>query len=352
MWTSTCCLLIQAVVVGPAQDIQVERVFGPEAPAQYKHPASITELANGDLYLVYYGGAGEYATDTAVYGSRRAKGGTGWTRPRIIADTPDRSEGNAVIWQAPDGRVWLFYLTRYGRTWSTSRIKAKHSDDGAKTWSEPFLLDFEQGLMVRNRPLVLRDGNYLLPIYHEVSDDRESVGPGSTSLFLRYDKTKKTWSQTGRIRSATGNIQPAVVQLGDTHLIAYCRRGGGYGPTTDGYMIRAESHDGGQTWTEGKNAPFPNPNAAIDFLKLQSGSLLLVYNDSMSRRTPLAAALSTDNDKTYPHRRNLVEGPGPYAYPYAIQTRDGKIHVIFTSHDRTVINHAVFTEDAVRRAER
>ena len=142
------------------------------------------------------------------------------------------------------------------------------------------------------------------------------------------------------------------MQLSDTHLIAYCRRGGGYGPTPDGYLIRAESHDGGRTWSEGKNAQFPNPNAAVDFLRLQSGNLLLVYNDSMSRRTPLTAALSTDNDKTYPHRRNLVEGPGPYAYPYTIQTRDGKIHVIFTSHDRTVINHAVFTEEAVRRVER
>ena len=27
-----------------------------------------TELANGDFYLVYYGGAGEYANDTAVFG--------------------------------------------------------------------------------------------------------------------------------------------------------------------------------------------------------------------------------------------------------------------------------------------
>lgn len=28
---------------------------------------------------------------------------------------------------SPNGTVWLFYLTRYGETWSTSRIKYKIS---------------------------------------------------------------------------------------------------------------------------------------------------------------------------------------------------------------------------------
>ena len=54
-----------------ANDISIERVFGPETPTgRYKHPASITELANGDLYLAWYGGDGEYKPGTAVWGSR------------------------------------------------------------------------------------------------------------------------------------------------------------------------------------------------------------------------------------------------------------------------------------------
>ena len=35
-------------------DIAIERVLGPEYPDQYKHPATFTELTNGDLYLAYY----------------------------------------------------------------------------------------------------------------------------------------------------------------------------------------------------------------------------------------------------------------------------------------------------------
>ena len=42
-----------------AGELRIERVFGPEVPTgPYKHPACMTELKNGDLYLVYYGGAG------------------------------------------------------------------------------------------------------------------------------------------------------------------------------------------------------------------------------------------------------------------------------------------------------
>jgi hypothetical protein len=61
-------------------------------------------------------------------------------------------------------------------------------------------------------------------------------------------------------------------------------------------MVRAESTDGGWTWSEGRDSTFQNPNAAVDFLKLASGNLLLVFNDSMTKRTPLVAALSTDGD--------------------------------------------------------
>jgi predicted neuraminidase len=194
---------------------------------------------------------------------------------------------------------------------------------------------------------VLNNGNYLLPLYHETGADKEKTSADSTGLFLRFDVKKKQWSETAHILSATGNIQPAVVQLTGDYLVAYCRRGGGYEPTTNGYLVRAESHDGGQTWSEGKNCQFPNPNAAVDFLKLKNGDLLLVYNDSMNDRTPLTAAISIDNDKTYPHRRNIAIGDFDYAYPIATQAHDGKIHVIYTSHGRTVINRAVFDEEWV-----
>ncbi len=347
MWFSLALpLVVSASLVGDAA-IVTERVFGPELPGKYKHPASITELHNGDLYLVYYGGSGEYSADSAVHGARLRQGETKWSTPKIITPRPKQPEGNAVVWQAPDAVVWLFSVTRPGATWSTSRIVARISNDAAETWQEPVQLTTEAGTMVRSKPIVLANGDYLLPIYHETGNDPEWVGPDTTSLFLRYDVKTKRWTESNRIRSRLGNLQPAVAALSDTHLVCYCRRGGDYKPRSDAYLIRSESRDGGRTWSPGTESALPNPNAAVDFLRLKNGHLVLVYNDSMRGRTPLTVAISTDNDKTYPHRCNLAEGPGDFAYPYAIQTRDGKIHVIYTSQRRSVINHAVFEENTI-----
>ncbi|WP_435006160.1 sialidase family protein [Tundrisphaera lichenicola] len=349
-WAKSLVILMLGIASTSADagEFQIRRVFGPEiATGPYKHPACMTELDNGDLYLVYYGGQREYATDTAVYGSRCKKGENQWSTPETIAHDPLRSVGNAVVWQAPDRLVWLFYVVRDGSTWSTSRIQFKVSGDGGRSWSDASVLSLGAGTMVRNRPIVLLDGDYLLPAYRETGSNTERVGPESTSFFFRFKKKESAWVESGPIRSSTGNIQPAVVEIGEGHLIAYCRRGGGYGADEEGFLIRAESKDGGRTWSEGRDSQFPNPNAAVDFLKLESGRLLLIYNDSMNRRTPLTIALSPDDDRSWTVRRNIMEGPGDFAYPSAFQARDGKIHLVYTSDRRTVINHAIFDEEWV-----
>ena len=83
------------------------------------------------------------------------------------------------------------------------------------------------------------------------------------------------------IRSARGNIQPAVVEFRQD-MLALCRRGGGYGPSTDGYIVESKSHDGGRTWSEGRNSKLPNPNSAVDMIKLRSRNVLLIYNHSIA----------------------------------------------------------------------
>lgn len=45
---------------------------------------------------------------------------------------------------------------------------------------------------------------------------------------------------------------------------------------------------------------------------------------------------------------NAVAIPGDTAaYPVAIQSRDGRIHIVYTSGVRTQINHAVFEESVI-----
>ena len=201
--------------------------------------------------------------------------------------------------------------------------------------------------MVRSRPIAISDGSYLLPIYHETGEDPDVTAPDTSSLFLRFDPSTKEWTESNRVRSRLGNLQPAVVELTDKHLLAFCRRGGDYEPGNDGNVVRTESHDGGKTWSPGVETEFPNPNAAIELIRLRNGHLLLVYNNSANDRTPLTAAISTDNGRTFPHRRNIAEGIGDFAYPSALESKDGWIHITYTSDERSVIRHAVMKEDAI-----
>ncbi len=332
-----------------AGEPQFTRIFGPEVPTgPYKHPACMTELANGDLYLVYYGGSGEYGIDTSVYGSRLKKGEARWSTPKVVAHDPFRSAGNGVVWQSPDGLVWLFYNVRYGETWSTTRVQFKVSYDNGETWSDSSMLLDEEGSMVRGRPIVLANGNYLLGVYHETGSDPEFTAADTYSFFMSFNpkQKEKGWTRLGGIRSPKGNLQPAAVEMEPGHLIAYCRRAGDYDPKTIGYIVRAESFDGGKTWTEGKDTAFPNPNAAVDIIKLRSGNLVLIYNDCMHGRTPLTLAVSKDGDKTWPIKKNLLADPkNDYGYPIILQGADDRIHVMYTSDKRGVVNHAVLGED-------
>jgi predicted neuraminidase len=335
------------IVVG--EGITMERVIGSEQPGAYKHPATITELDNGDLYIAYYGGSGEYEEDTMCWGLRKEKGSDTWSEPIPLANTPFLGEGNPVIWQAPDGRVWLFYNQRYGDTWTEARVKGKVSTDGAKTWSDSFMLTFKMGMMVQGLPTPLENGTFLLPAYLETGHSRDGTAADTASLFFLVDPKTNTWKESGTIVSDKGNLQPQAVQLTEKHIIAYCRRGGTFDPWPDGRIIRAESHDGGMTWTKGEPSQFKNPNAAISFIKLRNDDLLMVYNDSIAERNPLTVSISMDSDKTWPYKFNIAESDlsQTFAYPSAMQSKDGKIHVVCTSNVRKTINHFTFDEKVI-----
>src|SRR5204862_1843823 len=146
-------------------------------------------------------------------------------------------------------------------------------------------------------------GGCVLAVIRDVGRAAEPVGAHCASLFLRLAPATKLWHPSNRVRSRLVNIQPVAVEVAPVHLIAFCRRGGDYNGRPDGWLVRTESHDGGRSWSEGKDSEFPNPNAAVDFIRLRNGHLLLVYNNSFTKRTPLTAAISTDDANTFPHRR-------------------------------------------------
>jgi len=329
----------------PRNEITIHTVVGPEVPGRYKHASSACELASGEVLLVYYSGSGEYGNDTAIYGTQLNHSSRRWSRPRIIADAERKAEGNPALWRSPPGDVWLFYPVRHGDTWSTATLAAKVSTDDGQTWQDAKPPSDQPGLMTRSKPMTLSDGACLLPLDFNPSTDTEFVSEESGSLFVRSDATLENWESTDIIHSRLGNHQPAVAAIDDQSLIAYCRRGGDYFGRDDGLLVRSESHDGGRTWSPGRETDFPNPNSPVDFMRLHSGNLLLAFNNSSFERTPLTVALSTDQGRSFPYRRDIVSGEDSFSYPCIVQTQDGTIYLFFTAGARSHIKYAVLSED-------
>lgn len=333
------CLAAAAVA---APEYRAELIISP-VTARYpsSHASTVVELANGDLLCAWYAGRQEAAADVAVWYSRRARAAEAWTPPAILADDPKHPEGNPVLFEDPRGRVWLFYVTMYGEGvegWDTCKVKCKWSQDKGQTWSATRILRNELGWMTRNKPIVLDDGDWLLPIY----DERVW-----TSRVMITRDNGRTWRDSAGIVAPghPGNIQPTLAQFADRSLLALMRRG-----DPPERIWQSRSYDRGRTWSGPTTAALPNPNAAVDMVRLANGHLVLAFNDTTHDRTPLTLAISTDEGKTWTAKRDLETGPGEYSYPAIIQGRDGTIHVTYT-YKRVNIKHVAVNEEWIIAGE-
>ena len=78
-----------------------ELIFENIPGAPVHHASSITEAANGDLLVTWYGGSYESSDDEALFLARRKKGQRNWEPPRMLLRNPAAPVGNAVIFTGP-----------------------------------------------------------------------------------------------------------------------------------------------------------------------------------------------------------------------------------------------------------
>jgi predicted neuraminidase len=338
MWTAVCLPLWAAPLY--------ESDFLFEANERYpeSHGSTITVLPSGDLLAAWYAGSAEKAPDVAILGVRRSPKDQQWSAPFVLTDDPTRSDGNPVLFVDRDQTVWLFYNVMYGKAegrtrqgtgWTSCKIHYRISSDDGRTWSLPRTLTEEWGYLTRSKPIQLENGDILLPAH----DERDW-----SSLFLIAEEGKPTWTTGQRIDCGGGfhwgNIEPTVIQRADKSLLCFMRAGG---PKTH-RIWQSESFDLGRTWTHPVTVSLPNPDAAVDLLKLKSGNVVLAFNNSTVERCPLTLALSNDDGKTWVNFRDLETEGGAYSYPSLTEAQDGAIHVTYT-YQRKTIKHVRLNED-------
>lgn len=302
-------------------------VFSPGAVAPVSHCATLIELPNGDLLAAWFSGAFETAPDQFIATARRPADSQSWTAPVTAVDTSGQADGQPVFLLDHSHVLWLYYVTLTGHDWTTAHMMRRRSTDLGYHWEPPETLPLEEGFMFRSRPLCLGAGHWLFPIYDEQT---------WRSLMLISEDDGATWQAGEFIGTPAGNIHPCVVPLSDGRLLAFLRTGG-----KGGCIWRTTSGDGGETWAAPEPTQLPNPNSGLDLLRLESGELVLAFNNSRRLRTPLCVALSEDEGLTWSHMQTLEDEMAEFSYPTLIQSRGGPIHGVYTWR-RQCIQHVEF----------
>jgi predicted neuraminidase len=321
------------------------------------HGSTVCALPSGDLMAIWYGGSREGASDVALFTSRLDSAGGEWSVPERTVDRAMAEEeldrmvkkvGNAVIFPDRSGMLWMVYVSVTIGGWSGSALNVKTSRDEGRTWSESRRLTLNPFLnissLVRNKPIYASDGRIGLPVYHELAvafPQMLWLTPGEDGSVEDY--------RIRNLSASSGLIQPTLVPLADDRVLMMLRdRGGGR------KMHTAYSSDNGWTWSEAEPTGLPNPDAAVDGLRLRDGRILLVYNHAASGRENLRLAISSDEGRSWqPGRVIEAAAHQEYSYPCLTEDEHGRIHLTYT-WKRERIRHVEFNvawlDDAGREA--
>lgn len=382
--------LLLAVCLFSAADIQSELIFPPQG--KHCHGSAVVECPNGDLIACWFYGSGERsANDVMIQGARLKKGAKSWHPVFTMADTPDHPDCNPTLFIDSEERLWLFWIVVQANKWEQCLLKyrraEKYTGDGAPKWSwqdvillqpgdefakateerfkelnveEPMWAEYapqyttmliesskdrikrQLGWMTRAKPVALPSGRILVPLY----SDGYNAG-----LMAITDDLGETWKPSLPI-IGFAPIQPTIFRKKSGQLVAYCRDSGG----PPNRVLESTSDDDGMTWSPARDTAFPNPGASVAAVNLADGRWAFVYNDTEDGRHSLAVALSDDEGASWKWTRHLDRSEprkGSYAYPTAMQGRDGRIHVSYThsAEDGKSIKHAAFTPDWIVAGE-
>lgn len=325
---------------------------------KFAHCSSIIELPNGNLMMSSYAGTGEHNPDTKIYTIIYDKDSRKWLKPEVRVNTPNKSDGNAILFLDKSNRIWLFNNT-IRREWKTPQIhwdwavtdnKYMYSDDLGKTWSEnvPMFPD-KIGWNYKNKAIYIANGTILIPMYDE---------PTWQSRIAISKDNGKSWTYSGPIithqkivpgskplkkSKVIGNLQPTLFQKENGDIIAYLR------PKKIKRLLVSVSKDNGNTWSSTRPTKIRNPNSGIDLVKLENGNILLVYNNITILRYQLNVALSEDEGKSWKHIKT-IEKDAPwweFSYPAVIQDKKGYIHITYT-YKRKCIKHIKLNEEWIK----
>lgn len=324
---------MQAATAQPLADSGTYEFIDPEGTFEEVHASTIEETADGTLLAAWFGGRAEGEDDVEIWLARKEKGGT-WSDPRAMTDYPDDPCWNPVLFRVGDRIRLYFKVGPSPREWVGAFVES--TDDG-ETWGGVQYLAAGRIGPVRSKPILLSDGTILAGSSVEAGYDDGTPGDAPYRSWAGWVERSTdggaTWSVHGPIGVPGENygvIQPTLWETEEGHVRMLLR-------STDriGRVVTSLSTDGGRTWSPGRRTELPNPNSAVDAVKLRDGRVVLAYNHSApdawpSGRNELHLAVSADDGRSWSDPVLVEEGDGEFSYPAIIQGADGQLHLTYT----------------------
>ncbi len=296
-------------------------LFEPGKFFEQCHAAYITEIPSKTLVVTFFGGTREKARDVGSWITRKHPRDGTWHEPRLFLKDPKKSTGSAHLFVPPGKKeVWMFYNLMHGGGWSTCNQPLAVYTPGTG-WNSAGYLRRMIGWCTRGKMHVLDDGRYIAPMHDELL--------GYKAYFLVSVDQGKHWKVTGPVKTKKGCLEPTIAQLGDGRLLCMLR-------TKEREIFQAWSLDRGSTWTRAEPTGIPSPDSMVELLAMPSGELVLAYNHSTERRSPLCVRYSTNGARTWSTPVIVASGEGEFSYPCMVLGSDGYLHLVYTNNRRTI----------------
>ena len=132
-------------------------------------------------------------------------------------------------------------------------------------------------------------------------------------------------------------MEPEVLELVDGRLLMILR-------TQFGYIAASYSEDGGETWSKPTDWGVRAPESPTTLRRIPAtGDLVLIWNDNYvpgaghgGKRTPLTAAVSMNEGRTWKHKRNLEDRTDQtYAYTSLEFVKDRAVMTYYVRDEKT-----------------
>lgn len=302
-------------------------------------------LKDGKLLFVYThftGGGADHAAAHLAARSSNDSGRTWAAQDELVLENEANMNVMSVsLLRLANDDIGLFYLRKNAA--DDCRLYLRRSSDEGKRFGEPTLCIPEAGYYVVNNDRVIRleSGRLVAPASFRQAAGKVAAHPGIAICYLS-DDDGRTWRRSKSElhppeRSRSGLQEPAVVELKDGKLMMLCR-------TDQGSQYRSYSTDGGDSWSQAEPSEIKSPLSPASIKRIpKTGDLLMVWNDHSNvnaslggKRTPLSAAVSKDEGKTWGKAKTLDDDPdGWYCYT-AIAFLDDRVLLAHCAGDSKI----------------